>query len=35
VHTATDGEAALRILMTHTDEIDVVFMDIRLPKVRW
>jgi len=33
VHTATDGEAALRILTTRTDEIDVVFMDIRLPKV--
>ena len=33
VHTATDGEEALRILTTRTDDIDVVFMDIRLPKV--
>ena len=34
VREATDGEEALRLLTTYTDEIDVVFMDIRLPKVQ-
>ena len=32
-HTASDGEELLRILIHHADDIDVAFVDIRLPKL--
>lgn len=32
-YTASDGEALLKILMQHADEIDIAFVDIRMPKL--
>lgn len=33
VHTACDGEEALSMLVKHADEIDLLFTDIRMPKM--
>ena len=33
VYTASDGEALLKTLVDHADEIDIAFVDIRMPKL--